>query len=329
MGLPAPLYFGCLRIFLANSLSMTRQPPESRKPLARRIAWEEIDRGYLERLVGTAREEDLAGAGLATPPGTPGDVTTDTVIPRTTGTARLVAREDLRLCGVQLAPLVLEVYGAGAPFRAELRASDGDDVAAGTEIAVLEGDLPILLTAERVLLNFLQHLSGVATNTRRHVEALGDSPTRLLDTRKTTPGFRVLEKYAVACGGGWNHRMGLFDRIMVKDNHLAAGARERVEGLRRTARERPDLVIEIEVDRPDQIPFALEAEPDVILLDNFSPDELREAVAAIGGRCATEASGGVRLETLPSLGKLGLDFISCGALTHGSAWTDIALDWRE
>ncbi len=301
---------------------------QSHKNLCRRLTWDDLDRGYLERLVAMAREEDLGGAGLAGPPVRAGDVTTDRLIPGDIGTARLVAREGLRICGIKLIAVILDVYGPEKGVQVDPRVRDGDRVEPGDGIARLRGDLRTLLTAERVILNFLQHLSGIATHTRRYVDALGPSPTRLLDTRKTTPGFRMLEKYAVACGGGWNHRLGLFDRVMVKDNHLAAGGRALVESLRRLAAEQPELVIEIEVDRPEQLPLALEAGPDVILLDNFSPEDLEEAVAVIDHRCATEASGGIHLDNLPELGRIGLDFISCGAVTHQSTWTDIGLDWE-
>ncbi len=301
----------------------------SDKPLCGRLRWSDLDEGHLERLIGLARDEDLGGAGLAAGPAKAGDVTTETLIPGKSGRARLVAREALRVCGIPLVPLVLKAYNPHNPPDIETRVTDGQLVDPGGEIAVLRGDLATLLTAERVLLNFLQHLSGIATHTRRHVEDLGDSKTRLLDTRKTTPAFRVLEKYAVACGGGWNHRIGLFDRMMIKDNHLAAGGAALMERIRKIAGERPDLVVEIEVDRPEQIPFAIEAGADVILLDNFNAAQLKASVSEIGGKCATEASGGIHLDNLPELGQLGLDFISCGALTHQSTWRDIGLDWEE
>lgn len=236
----------------------------------------------------------------------------------------------MTLCGLGLPELILPVYGSGARFTPA--AKDGEQVEAGQRIGTLEGPPALLITAERVLLNFLQHLCGVATHTRLHAEALGQSQTRLLDTRKTTPGFRLLEKYAVACGGGWNHRLGLYDRIMLKDNHLAAlgaTAAERLHAAVKLARsKRLDLAIEVEVDAPEQIDAVLEAGADIILLDNFSTQQLRQAVAHIDGRALTEASGGVSLGSLPELGQLGLDFISCGALIHQAPWVDIGLDWE-
>jgi nicotinate-nucleotide pyrophosphorylase (carboxylating) len=300
--------------------------------LYRRLTWEELDPEFLRQLITMARAEDLGGAGLLRPPVPERamDVTTAAVPVTEAAAARLVAREPLRVCGLRLLPLVFEAYGGGVEVETE--AEDGVAVEPGTSLAVFRGSSAVLLQAERVLLNFLQHMSGIASETARYREALGDSPTRLLDTRKTTPGWRMLEKYAVGQGGGWNHRLGLFDRVMLKDNHLAAeGATsgERLGKAVQRAREaEAGLVIEVEVDRLEQIPPVLEAGADVILLDNFSIAELGEAVRRIAGRAYTEASGGVSLETLPDLGALGLDFVSCGAITHQSRWRDLALDWE-
>jgi len=203
-------------------------------------------------------------------------------------------------------------------------------LAPGTRLATLTGDPRTLLSAERVLLNFLQRLSGVATTTARHVAALGPGPTRLLDTRKTTPGYRMLEKYAVACGGAWNHRLGLFDRVMLKDNHLAllGSADDLAAAITRAKNAAPDLPVEVEIDRLDQLPPVLAAGADIILLDNLSPARLRPALALIAGRAITEASGGITLKTLPRYANLGLDFVSTGALVHQAPWADIGLDWE-
>jgi nicotinate-nucleotide pyrophosphorylase (carboxylating) len=233
------------------------------------------------------------------------------------------------LAGLGLLDVIFAAYGGRC--RATLLSADGQQVPAGAAVAEVEGPAADLLSAERVLLNFLQRLGGVATHTRAHVLALGSSYTKLLDTRKTTPGFRMLEKYAVAQGGGYNHRLGLFDRIMVKDNHLAAGgatAGERLTSLVRRARtERPDLLVEVEVDRLDQLEPALAAGADVILLDNFPLNDLREAIPLLRGRAWSEVSGGVTLESLPLIGALAPDFVSSGALTHAAPWCDIGLDW--
>ncbi len=305
--------------------------PPSADALLQRLGWDDLDPGHLRRLVEMARDEDLHGLGLRARPVRTGDLSTASLArtaPRA-GAADLVAREPLVVCGLSLVPLILSVYGGRAT--AQLRARDGARLPAGAVLATLSGDSSTLLTAERVMLNFLQRLSGVATQTRRYVEALGNSRTRLLDTRKTTPGWRMLEKYAVACGGGWNYRLGLFDGVMLKDNHLALlGAAEglatAVAAARRAA---PELPVEVEVDVLGQIPSALAAGADVILLDNFTPAQIRRAVALIAGRAFTEASGGITLKTLPRLAGLGLDFISTGALVHHSVWTDLGLDWRR
>ncbi len=320
---------------------------ELTETLIRRLTWTEIDPAYLRRLIELARDEDLAGHGLRKKPRLTGDRSTAalTTAPRQS-TAHLVARQDLIPCGLPLIPLILSLYGAKATHH--LRAPEGRLAPAGTTLATLTGDPRALLSAERVILNFLQRLSGIATQTSRYVAALGETRTRLLDTRKTTPGYRVLEKYAVATGGGWNHRLGLFDRVMLKDNHLAIlgyspttlksspssksapSSPNRLSAAITRAREAaPDLPVEVEIDHPSQIAPVLQAGADIILLDNFTPAQLRSALQKIGGRAFTEASGGITLKTLPRLASLGLDFISTGALVHQSTWVDIGLDWEK
>ena len=304
--------------------------PQIADRLVRRLRWEEIDPSTIRQLIMMARREDLEGWGLSSPPASTGDVTS--MILKTglqPAEARLMAREALVVCGLDLVPLVLEAYGDSARF--EPACADGEACPRGTLLGTLSGPARTLLEAERVLLNFLQKLSGVASLTRRYVEVMGNSRTRLLDTRKTTPGFRVLEKYAVACGGGYNHRIGLFDRVMLKDNHLAAAHSAKGEALTRlvqSARSRwPGLVVELEVDHPEQIRPALAAGVDIFLLDNFSREDLCTAVEMIGDRAATEASGGITLSRLPEFAEIGLDFISTGATIHQSVWKDIGLDW--
>jgi len=322
--------------------SVLRLP--SVEKLIQRLQWDDLDLAYLRRLVEAARDEDLAGLGFRRRPVRSGDLSTLSLpaLPRQ-GAAALVAREPLVVCGLRLVPLIFSAFGGRVA--AQCSARDGARVPAGQVLATLHGDPRVLLAAERTLLNFLQRLSGIATNTWRHAAALGAGRTRLLDTRKTTPGQRMLEKYAVACGGGWNHRLGLFDRVMLKDNHLALlGWGEQSEGpstkwqVTRTAavaaavaaarRAAPEAPVEMEVDRLDQLPAALSAGPDVLLFDNFTVPQLRRAVALVGGRAFTEASGGLTLKTLPRLAGLGLDFVSTGALVHHSVWVDIGLDWR-
>jgi nicotinate-nucleotide pyrophosphorylase (carboxylating) len=334
--------------------------PPSVDKLIQRLQWDDLDPAHLRRLVEIARDEDLAGLGLRRRPLRPGDLSTPSAaaVPRQ-GAGALVAREPLVVCGLRLVPLILSAFGGRAA--AQFCARDGAGVPAGSVLATLHGDPRVLLTAERTILNFLQRLSGVATHTQRHVAALGSSRTRLLDTRQTTPGYRMLEKYAVACGGGWNHRLGLFDRVLLKDHHLALlGGRPAVPAVPGSgfwvlgskpgptqnpklktknypgrlavavaaARcNAPGLPVEIEVDHPGQIPAVLSAGADVVLFNNFTTPQLRRAVALVAGRAFTEASGGLTLKTLPRLSGLGLDFVSVGALVHHSVWVDIGLDW--
>jgi nicotinate-nucleotide pyrophosphorylase (carboxylating) len=304
--------------------------------LFRRLRWDELDLSYLRRHIDNARDEDLAGLGLAQRPARPGDPTTElTPGNKKIARARLVARRDCVVCGMALTPLVLQSYlehNNGGKTGGAFYAEDGAHVSTGTTLAVLEGETNVLLQAERVLLNYLQKLTGIATLTATYAEKLIGTQSRLLDTRKTTPGWRMLEKYAVATGGGWNHRLGLFDRIMLKDNHLAAGnatAGERLAALVRTAKEaRPDLAVECEVDSLEQVPPVLDAGADIIMLDNFSVSGLRAALALTHGRTWTEVSGGVTLTNLVEVARLGADFISTGALTHQAKWVDIGLDWE-
>ena len=297
--------------------------------LIRRLRWDELDRSWLLRFAEFARDEDLSGLGLAQRPLRTGDPSADLLAGSVRARARVVARRPLVLAGLGLLDVVFAAYGGRC--RAKPLAYDGQFVPAGTAVAEVEGPAAELLSAERILLNFLQRLCGVATHTRAHVLALGSSPTKLLDTRKTTPGFRMLEKYAVGQGGGYNHRLGLFDRIMVKDNHLAAGgatAGERITKLVRRAREsRPDLLVEVEVDRLDQIGPVLAAGADIVLLDNFPLADLREAIPLLRGKAWSEVSGGVTLESLPLIGALAPDFVSSGGLTHAAPWCDLGLDW--
>ena len=298
--------------------------------LVHRVPWTDLDPVYLRRLVEMARDEDLAGAGRLRRPDRPGDVTTASQRLPAVGTADFVAREELVVCGLALAPMVFSAYGRGCSVQP--RVQDGAVLGPGTVIATVHGPPRVVLPAERVALNFLQHLSGIATTARRHVQALGSHRTRLLDTRKTTPGWRMLEKYAVGCGGAWNHRLGLWDRVLIKDNHLAAAGaaagEQLAEAVRRARAAVPELPIEVEVDDLAQLPPVLAAGPDVVLLDNFPLARLRRALILIAGRAFTEASGGVNLRSLPRLAGLGLDFVSTGALIHHSVWVDIGLDWR-
>lgn len=292
------------------------------------IRWQDLDLEPIRALIALAVAEDTQGSGLKTKPAITGDVSSALLPSDRRLVATLRARESMTLCGVLLAQEILSAFDAELQF--EALAKDGDKLVRGDSIGTLRGPARSALTAERSLLNFLQRLSGIATTTQAYVAALADSPTRLLDTRKTTPGYRYLEKYAVACGGGWNHRMGLFDRVMLKDNHLAAFSDELASATRAAVQESrrraPHLLVEMEVDRIDQIDAALQAGVDIILLDNFSIDALREAQQLIGDQAVTEISGNVTLDTLARIKDVGCDFVSTGALVHKSVWVDIGLD---
>jgi nicotinate-nucleotide pyrophosphorylase (carboxylating) len=274
----------------------------------------------IRRLVRAALAEDLGS----------GDATTLAVVPEEIKvTASMVAREPLVLAGLELAETAfLELCPQANLQRA---ASDGERVPAGFALLkILNAPAAAVLSAERVALNFAQRLSGIATLTAQYVEAVSTTAARILDTRKTTPGLRRLEKYAVLCGGGMNHRFGLFDRILIKDNHLAALRHEQpnaIDAAVRRARTRyPQLPVEVEADTLEQAEQAARAHADVILLDNMPLEQLRAAVRLVNGRAKTEASGGVNLSNVRAIAETGVDFISVGALTHSARAADIALD---
>ena len=267
----------------------------------------------VERIVLAALAEDI-GAG---------DVTTDATVPAdAVGVADLLVKEAGVVCGVRVAETTFRALDPDIRF--EALASDGDVVDPPAVVARISGSERAILTGERVALNFLGRLSGIATLTRRYVDAIEGTGTAVLDTRKTTPGLRELEKYAVACGGGRNHRFGLDDAVLVKDNHLrAAGSVPAAVELVRAASALP---IEVECDTLDQVAEALAVGVDAILLDNMSLDQLREAVVLTGGRARLEASGGVTLDTIRAIAETGVDEISVGALTHSARSLDVSLE---
>ena len=268
-------------------------------------------------LVVRALAEDLAR----------GDITTDACVPpATVGAADLVARQRLVFCGL---PLIVATFAeVDARVRVDARAVDGALVEKGAVLARVSGPAAPILKGERVALNFAQRLSGVATKTRAFVDALpAGSRTRITDTRKTTPGLRAVERWAVRCGGGHNHRDDLSSAVLIKDNHVAAAGGVRIAIERARAHAPHTSRIECEVDRMEQLDEALAAGADVVLLDNFDDDALRAAVAHIAGRAITEVSGGVTLERIPRIAAAGVDVISAGALTHSAPAVDLALDW--
>ena len=282
---------------------------------------EPLPRDEIERAVKLALAEDIGS----------GDATTLATVPEAArARASMVAREPLVVAGLDL--VVAAFQGPNSDVRCERLTKDGQRVKEDQTLLRLEGPARTILTAERVALNFLQRLSGVATLTAQFVEAIAGTRAQILDTRKTTPGWRLFEKYAVHCGGGRNHRFGLFDMVLIKDNHLAALRDEKPNAIAaavaRAREEYAKLKIEVEADTLEQVQQAAEAGADIVLLDNMTPSELRAAVEIVRGRAKTEASGGVSLASVRIIAETGVDFISVGALTHSARAMDIGLDFE-
>jgi nicotinate-nucleotide pyrophosphorylase (carboxylating) len=269
--------------------------------------------------------QPIVRAALAEDLGRAGDVTAQATIPADARFAAVfAARKPGVAAGLDCVRLTIAELDPTADFR--LLAADGEAIGAGAKLAWVEGNARALLSAERTALNLLGRLSGIATLTRAYVDAVAGTQARIVDTRKTTPGLRALEKYAVRCGGGVNHRFGLDDAILIKDNHIAACGSV-AEAVRRAKAYAGHLMkVEVEVDGLDQLDAALEHGPDVVMLDNFSLDDLREAVRRASGRAVLEASGGITLETVLGVAETGVDVISVGALTHSVSVLDIGLD---
>ena len=280
----------------------------------------------INNLVRAALAEDI-GAG---------DITTETAIPvKERAEAYVVAKEPCIVAGL---PLVEAVFTqTDRAVGVKLLVDEGDAVETGTRVCVLKGSARGILTGERTALNFLQRLSGIATLTHQFVAKVAQASVRakpkILDTRKTTPTLRILEKYAVAIGGGTNHRMGLFDAMMIKDNHRVVlarlGPKALGDAVASVRKNHPNAPIIIEADNLEQVEEALAAGAAHILLDNMTPDELREAVVLVGGRAETEASGGVRLDTVVTIANTGVDYISVGALTHSARAVDFSMELTE
>lgn len=300
------------------------------------LEWDERLADDCRQLVRLAVREDLDRGH---------DWTTVALVPaEAIGRANIVARDSGVIAGLRAAEIVVEQMDARLELATHVH--DGTAVSRGTVVATLSGPARSMLTAERPLLNFLGHLSGIATLARRYVEQVSGTKARIYDTRKTQPGWRRLEKYAVRCGGGRNHRTGLFDAVLIKDNHLAFGAQEdgqkNFSPAEAVTRARQFLVglpenlglqsamVEVEVDSIEQLRQVLSARPDLVLLDNMSPKQLRECVELRDHSAPAielEASGGVNLQTVRAIAESGVDRISVGALTHSAAWFDVGLDW--
>lgn len=280
-----------------------------------------------QNLIEVAFQEDLADSE---------DITTNALVPdNSSGQIQIAAREPGVVCGITFAELAFHSFDERVKFSKKL--NDGASIEAGSVIAEVSGPMRSLLTVERTALNFLTMLSGIATLTSRYVQAAGRSEIQILDTRKTHPGLRALQKFAVRCGGGHNHRMGLFDAVLIKDNHLAWLQQDSDQPLSdavRTVRKsvNDSTIIEIEVDTLEQLRQVLPAVPDIVLLDNMSDSQLRQAVESrnkIAPNVLLEASGGITLETIPEVAATGIDRISVGALTHSAVALDIGFDWID
>ncbi len=276
----------------------------------------------INKLIETALQEDIGS----------GDVTTEATVPNSSMSKAFVnAREDLVLCGLNIVQAIFKKLDPSICI--EPLHYDGEKIRNGETIATIKGRTKPILTGERVALNFLQRLSGVATLTNTYAEKIKGTNAKILDTRKTTPGLRKLEKYAVLCGGGHNHRIGLYDQILVKDNHIAALKNEKpnpiAAAVKRSRESYPSFIVEIEADNLNQVCQAVEAGADIVLLDNMKINQIKEAVAIAKGRVKLEVSGGVNLNTVREIAETGVDFISVGALTHSARAVDIALDFSD
>jgi nicotinate-nucleotide pyrophosphorylase (carboxylating) len=269
----------------------------------------------LDRVIRTALEEDLG----------PGDLTTDAIVdPATRGKALLLARESLVLAGLPVFRRVFDLLSPDMAF--EFYFQDGGSVPGGEKIGMVSGPLGVILKGERPALNFLQRMSGIATLTRRYVDKAGSQKVKVVDTRKTAPGLRILDKYSVRMGGGFNHRLGLFDGILIKDNHIAAaGSVSKAVSLAK--KNAPHIVkIEVEVEDLTGVEEAIQAGADAILLDNMPLEMMRKAVAVVAGRVEIEASGNINLENIEEVAQTGVNIISVGALTHSPRAVDLSLE---
>jgi nicotinate-nucleotide pyrophosphorylase (carboxylating) len=274
-----------------------------------------LDRYMVSRLIDLWLAEDIGAC----------DLTCQVMIdPDAIGAFRMNAREPMTVAGIEVAAMVFEHYDP--TLEVTLSVKDGEHVAPGTELLKVSGAARSVLTGERTALNIVQHLSGIATETAKYVKEIAGTRARLIDTRKTTPGLRMLEKHAVMCGGGANHRLGLDGGVMIKDNHIAVAGSITAAVARARAGVPTLTKIEVECDRLDQVREALAAKADVIMVDNMSLENMREAVKIVGGSVPIEASGGVRLNTIRAIAETGVDFISTSRITQASQAVDIGLD---
>jgi len=292
----------------------------------RRIAWEDINTQALISQLECARHEEIGNQKKDE-----ADITSYACSVSGNGSAEIVVRENLTICGLHLIPHILKIFNTNT-ISHKLHYKEGDQVLKDSSVATINGEQKEILLVVRTILNFIQKLSGIATLTKKYVDQINPFSVGLLDTRKTTPGLRQLEKYATACGGSFNHRMGLYDRILIKDNHLKAigvDSKDSFTNKLSSIRDKyKDHIIEVEIDSVELLEPAISCKLDAILIDNFSPEEVKKAMNINNDRVIIEASGGINLTTISKYAKAKPHFISTGSIVHKSRWLDIGLDWN-
>ena len=297
-------------------------PPPALSKFKKRVSWEDIDKSHLLAHLELCVQEDLSNTG---------DLTSDRCQISGNGVAELVTREEMIICGLSLIPIIFQVFEVNS-LEVENLVDEGVLTPNGTTIAKISGKQSDILKIERTVLNFIQRLSGIATSSNLYAAILSENDVHLLDTRKTTPGIRSLEKFASACGGSYNHRMGLFDRILIKDNHLAAlnvvTGNQLHDFLVQIKKKSINDIVQVEIDSIEYLEISINAGVDAILLDNFSPDDVKRAVLLNKNRVVIEASGGISFQSLKKYARAQPHFVSTGAPIHGSRWMDIGLDWK-
>ena len=305
--------------------------PPALESFRQRISWDALDKNLIEKQLKICVEEDL---GLNSKDGAKwqSDITTRCCEITNNGSASLTAREPMILCGTLIIPFIIKAFGT-QQVTYTIKYNDGDDLKRDDIIGILAGPINEILAIERSVLNYLQRLSGISTSVLKFKKKIDKHGVGLLDTRKTTPGLRLLEKYASACGGSFNHRIGLFDRILIKDNHLAAAqathGTELENFLRSVVRKNnSNCIIEVEIDEIEQLEAAINSGVDAVLIDNFSPTLIKQAMMKNKNRVVIEASGGITESSILDYAKAQPHFISTGAPIHSSRWVDIGLDWK-
>lgn len=296
--------------------------------IRRKLAWNDIDLDNVRKIIELSLYEDLGKNNARTPHD--GDLSTKYSNIKGTGMVGLSSRQSMTVCGLELIPMISELFSA-QNLVPEIYYADSSKISADTIFASLKGNINDILLIERTVLNFIQHLSGIASYTSRLVSKTDKYGVGLLDTRKTTPGYRQLEKYATSCGGSFNHRIGLNERILIKDNHLASKNIQNVDQLRNFAKtlrtSSKDYFVQIEVDTIDQALSLTKEHTDAILLDNFSINDLKKVLEARHPEVIIEVSGGITLDNIEEYAACKPDFISTGSPTHQSTWIDIGMDW--